>query len=297
MPLAFHLSSLYEWLRPAVVAADDKLRHKAVYLNLGFFLGRTAIYLIAWALLASLLARWSRGQDVTADPRFTARMKGLSAGGLMVFGFTVTFAAIDWIMSLEPRWYSTVYGGMVGVGWMLGAFAFTIGLATLLGDRPPLVFVMSEKIRVDLGNLLMTFVILWAYLAFAQLLITWSGNEPEEVVWYVRRLRGGWQGIGVFLAVFQFLVPLLVLLFRAAKRRTSVMLGLTALLVFANWVNTLWLVVPAFHPGRFGLHWLDAVMTIAASGLWFAGVLWNLEDRPLVPLHHPALPEPGYARQ
>ena len=290
VPLLFWLPGLYEWARPAVVAAEDRLQGKTVYLNVPFFVIRAAVYFVAWTALAWTLDRWSRARDRSADARVTVQLKRLGAAGALVIAFTVSFAAIDWMMSLEPLWYSTVYGGMVGVGWMLSAFAFVIAVATLSATRSPFRDVLSPKVRIDLGNLLLTFVILWTYLAFVQLLIIWAGNEREEVVWYVRRLNGGWQGIAAFLAIAQFFVPLGVLLFRAAKQNTRVMAMLATLILFTSWINTLWLVSPAFHPATFTIHWLDVLTVIGIGGLWIARFIAQLDGRAPVPLHDPALP-------
>lgn len=292
VPIFFWLPELYRWARPDVVAAESRLQHKAVYLNVPFFVVRAVIYFAVWFLLSLLLDRWSGDRDRTADARFTARLRALGAAGVIVIGFTASFAAFDWIMSLEPDWYSTVYGGMVGVGWMLSAFAFAIAVAVLGARQPPFADVMSDKVRIDLGNLLMTFVILWTYLSFVQLLIIWSGNERDEVVWYVHRLRGGWQGVAIYLAVFQFLVPLFVLLFRAAKRSGTVMAILTMVMLFSHWINIFWLVQPAFSPAGFAIHWLDFLTLIGLGGAWLAWSFWRLPGRPLVPLHDPALPRP-----
>jgi hypothetical protein len=287
-PLLFALPVLYEWARPG--AADDpRLAHKALYLNPSFFIARTVVYFVVWTAFVLALDRWSVARDADPDPRLTVRLRGLAAGGLIALGFTVSFAAIDWVMSLEPTWYSTVFGAMVGVGWMLDAFALAIVSAALLGQRPPLAAVLSGKVRIDLGNLLLTFVVLWTYLAFVQLLITWSGNTPEEARWYVHRLNGGWQVVAAVLAVGRFLLPLLVLLSRAAKRTSPVIVALGVLLLVTGWLDTAWLVLPAFR-ARVGVHWLDVVAPLALGALWLALYLWLLDARPLIARHDPALP-------
>lgn len=288
VPILLSLPTLYEWARPGA-AADPKLAHKAAYLNIGFFVIRTALYLATWTVLARLLDRWSIERDVAGDPRSTVRLRSLAAIGLIVLGLTGSFAAVDWVMSLEPRWYSTVFGGLVGIGWMLDAFALVMALTAVAGPRSPLWAVLSDKVRIDLGNLLLTFVVLWTYLAFVQLLIIWSGNLPEEVVWYARRLGGGWESVAWLLALARFLLPLLVLLFRAAKRNRVVTAGLAVLIVFTAWANTLWLVAPAFHPDRFALHWLDVVASLGLGGLWLGLFLTLLSRRPLVAVGDPAL--------
>jgi hypothetical protein len=289
VPLLFWLPGLYEWARPGA-RAEPTLAHKAVYLNTPFFVVRAAVYFTVWAVLARLLDRWSTARDRTADPRVTVRLRGLAAAGLMALGFTVSFAAMDWVMSLEATWYSTVFGAMVGIGWMLDAFAFVVGVAVLAGRRPPLAALLSSKVRIDLGNLLLTFVILWTYLAFVQLLIQWSGNIPEEVRWYVHRLNGGWQAVAALLGAGRFLLPLFVLLSRAAKRSTVVMAALGQFLVITGWLHTLWLVVPAFRPAAVALHALDVITPVALGGLWLALFFTLLDGRPLIAWQDPALP-------
>jgi len=288
VPILLWLPTLYEWARPGATA-DPKLAHKAAYLNVWFFVVRTAFYLAVWTVLARLLDRWSTERDTAGDPRSTVRLRGLAAVGLIVLGLTVSFAAIDWVMSLEPRWYSTVFGGLVGVGWMLDAFSLVIALTAAAGPRSPLSPLLSEKVRIDLGNLLLTFVVLWTYLAFVQLLIIWSGNIPEEVVWYAHRLGGGWARVAWLLVLGRFLLPLLVLVFRAAKRSRVVTAGLAVLLIFTAWANTLWLVAPAFRPDRLALHWLDVVVSLGLGGLWLALFFTLLSRRPLVAVGDPAL--------
>jgi hypothetical protein len=290
LPIVFWLPSLYEWARPARVAADPALAHKAIYLNVPFFVARAVVYFVIWAILARLLDRWSVERDEAAHPAVTIRLRGLASVGLIALGLTVSFAAMDWVMSLEARWYSTVFGGLVGVGWIMTAFAFAIAVATLAGNREPFAALLSAKVRLDLGNLLMTFVILWTYLAFVQLLICWSGNIPEEVSWYVRRLNGGWQGVAVFLGAGRFLIPLFVLLSRAAKRSPAVMAAVSLFLVGTEWVNDVWLVLPSVHPTAFSLDWLDVAASVGLGGVWLSLFFRLLARRSLVAWHDPALP-------
>lgn len=290
VPLLFALPGLYEWARPEAVTHEARLAHKAAYLNVPFFVGRAALYFAVWTFLALLLDRWSLARDATGDPRVTIRLRGLAAAGLIALGLTVSFAAIDWLMSLEATWYSTVFGGMVGVGWMLGAFAFVIAVVMRAALTPPFTGVLTDKVRVDLGNLLLTFIILWTYLAFVQFLISWSGNVPEEVAWYVHRLAGGWQGVAAFLAVGRFLVPLFVLLSRAAKRDPRVMTALTCLLLFTQWADTVWLVLPSFHRTGLDGHWLDFVAPVGLGGLWLGLFFALLGRRPMLAVRDPACP-------
>lgn len=290
VPIAFWLPDLYPWAAAGPIA-EPAIAGKRTYLNAPFFLARAVLYFATWWLLALRLDRWSREQDRAVDARAHGRLKRLAAGGLVAYGFTVTFAAIDWLMSLEPVWYSTIFGGLVGIGWMLSAFAFVIAVAVIAADREPFAQALTDKVRIDLGNLLLAFVVLWAYFHFAQFVIIWTGNVPEEVAWYAKRTRGGWGVLAVFLVVAQFLGPLFVLLSRAAKRDARVMRSLALLLVATNLLATFWLVVPVFSPGRITLDWLDIVMPAALGGLWLWRFFRELERRPILPLGDPALPE------
>ncbi|HEX9445098.1 MAG TPA: hypothetical protein VGA73_13315 [Candidatus Binatia bacterium] len=287
LPLVFGLGRLYVWAAPEAVAADPVLRQKSAYLNPGFFLARAAVYFALWILFGHLLAKWSREQDRTGDAALTGRMQNLSAPGLVVYGLTVTFAAIDWAMSLEPRWYSTIYGMMFMVGYGLAALALAVVGARLLAEREPLARAAVPDRFHDLGNLLLALVMLWAYLGFSQFLLVWSENLREEIPWYVSRTAGGWQAVAALLIVFQFALPFFLLLSRSAKRRARV-LALIALVVLAmRWVDILWLVAPAFHPGRFYLHWLDLAALVGVGGAWLGVFLFFLGESSLLPLGDP----------
>jgi hypothetical protein len=207
VPLLFGLKSLYPWARPEEVARDPLLHHKAAYLNVPFFLGRGAIYIAAWLALAFFLNRWSRRQDTAPGPEVTRRLQLVSSGGLVVYGLTITFWSIDWLMSLEPRWYSTMYGVLLMAGQALAALAFVTAVTILLARYQPMSDVLSGEHLHDLGKLLLAFVMFWAYVSFSQYLIIWAGNLPEEIPWYLKRLQGGWGwfGIALFVAqLFQF---------------------------------------------------------------------------------------------
>jgi hypothetical protein len=178
---------------------------------------------------------------------------------------------------------------MVGQG--LAAFAFVIAMVALLADRQPLADVLSPAHFQDLGSLLLAFVMLWAYMAFAQYLLIWSGNLPEENVWYVHRLEGGWQWIGLVLILFHFALPFLVLLSRDLKRNARLLAAVAVAVLFMRFVDVFWLIVPAFHPAGLWVHWMDVVAPIGLGGLWLAMFVWQLRGRPLLPLSDPALQE------
>ncbi len=287
VPLLLGLSHLYSWARPGAVAGDRILQYKSPYLNPPFFLVRTVVYFAAWIGLAHFLNKWSFEQDRTAEPALTGRLQALSGPGLIIYGLTVTFASVDWVMSLEPHWFSTIYGMMFMVAQALAALAFVIVVAMLLSDHKPLSDVISASHFHDLGNLLLAFVMLWAYLSFSQYLIIWSGNLQDEVPWYVSRSTGGWAWLAVFLIVFHFAVPFLLLLSRDIKRRMWVLAMVAAALIFMSWVDLFWLVVPAFEPAGPRVHWMDLVAPIGIGGIWIAGFISQLQGKALLPLHDP----------
>jgi hypothetical protein len=291
LPLVLGMHSLYEWAHPDVVAQDPLLQHKSLYLNVPFFLVRAAFYFAVWLTFTALLNRWSLQQDDSADPAITRRLELLSRGGLVAIGLTMTFAAIDWVMSLEPHWYSTIYGLLIIGGQILNAMAFTIAVAAVLVARGPLGTVIGTEQFHDLGKLLLAFVMVWAYFAFSQFLIIWSANLPEEIPWYLSRMRGGWQVVGVAIILFHFLLPFLILLSREVKQRAN-LLALVALGVMAmRFVDLFWLVTPAFSPSRITAHWMDAAALVGVGGIWLAVFVRQLQSRSLVAVNDPSLPE------
>ena len=289
VPLLFGLPDLYVWARPAEVASDPILQHKSLYLNIPFFLIRTAGYFAIWIGVTYFLNKWSVEQDRTAEPLLTRRLQVLSGPGLVLYGLTATFASIDWAMSLEPHWLSTIYGVMFIVGQVLATLALMIPMALLLADREPLSNVVSPAYLVDLGNFLLAFVMLWAYMAFSQYIVIWSGNLPEEIPWYLHRTTGGWQWIALFLIIFHFAVPFLLLLSRVTKRSVQMLSAVAAALIVARFVDLFWLVVPAFHHTGVHIHWMDLVAPIGIGGIWMWFFIWQVKARSLLPLYDPRL--------
>jgi hypothetical protein len=289
LPLLLGLQRLYAWARPAEVAHEELLLHKRPYLNVPFFLTRALIYFAVWLALAYFLNKWSREQDAQHDPTLARRFQLLSSGGLVAYAITMTFAAIDWVMSLEPEWFSTMFGLLMIGGQALSALAFVIAVVVLLARFEPLTRVLTPSHLHDLGKLMLAFVMLWAYLSFSQFLIIWSGNLPEETPWYIRRLNGGWQYIGLALVVLHFVLPFFLLLSRDLKRHGR-RLALVALLVIVmRFVDLFWLIAPAQRTGHLALHWLDVAALIGIGGVWLGAFAWQLQKRPLLPLNDPEL--------
>lgn len=287
IPIFFGLSHLYEWTHAEVVAADEVLRQKSRYLNVPFFSLRAALYFAVWIGLAYGLTRWSYEQDRTADPRLSARLRALSGPGLVLYGGTITFAAVDWVMSLEPHWYSTIYGIAFILGYALTAFAAAILVVAWLSRSGPLAEIATRETFHDLGNLLLAFVMLWAYVAFSQFLIIWSGNLPEEIPWYLRRTRGVWEAVAVSLIVFHFAIPFLLLLSRAVKRDVRALATIAGLILIMRVVDLYWTVMPAFAERGIGVHWSNAAAFLGIGGLWVAFWAREVRRHELVPVRDP----------
>jgi hypothetical protein len=287
VPLLFGIGELYPWADLDQVASDPHLEHKTPYLNQGFFVTRAVLYFVIWGALTLALNRWSARQDNTDDPALVRRLQGLSGVGLVLFGLTTTFASIDWVMSLEPLWFSTIFGAIFIVGGTLSALLVMILTLAALHRQAPLDKVVTPTHFHDLGKLLLTFVMLWAYIAFSQYLIIWSGNTAEEAAWYVKRQEGGWQHVALILIVFHFAVPFILLLSRQRKRQARSLARLAWGLLLLRFVDVFWLVCPAFRPSVFVLDWLDIVAPVGIGGIWTAFFLRELNKRPLLPLKDP----------
>jgi hypothetical protein len=291
IPLFFGLSDLYPWARQEIVAADPLLQQKAAYLNIPFFIARAVFYFAVWIGLGRLLVTWSLRQDESADDTLTLRLQRLSGPGLVLYGLTVTFASIDWMMSLEPKWYSTIFGMIFMISFGLAAMGLAILATRFLESEKPLARVVSPDRWHDLGNLLLALVMFWAYLNFSQFLLIWSENLAEEIPWYLHRLGGGWEWIAIALILFQFALPFVLLLSRNSKRNSLTLSVVAAAILFMHWLDILWMVAPSFYPARFHIHWLDIVAPVGIGGLWLAAFIRYLKARSLLPLHDPRFAE------
>jgi hypothetical protein len=267
------------------------LQHKQLYLNTPFFLFRATIYFLIWNGLSYYLNRWSLEQDRTGDPRIPRRMQVLSAGGLVGYGLTITFASFDWLMSLEPHWFSTIYGVLIMGGQGLSGMAFLIAAIVWLGRRPPLGDVVVPAHLHDLGNLMLAFVMLWAYFSFSQYLIIWSGNLPEEISWYQHRLQTGWRFVALALVVFHFVVPFCLLLSRSVKREGSILAVVAIGILLARVLDLFWLIAPEFHRTGIAVSWLDVVVPLSLGSIWLGCFVWQLRGRAILPIHDPQFDE------
>jgi hypothetical protein len=291
LPIAFGMNHLYVWTNADLVARDEALRHKHLYLNTPFFLVRAAVYFIVWNGLSYFLNAWSLEQDRTAEPRLARRMQLLSGGGLVAYGLTITFASFDWLMSLEPHWFSTIYGVLIVGGQGLSSLAFLIAVLVWLSRRPPLNRIVAPAHFHDLGNLMLAFVMLWAYFAFSQYLIIWSGNLPVEISWYLHRLQTGWRAVGLTLILFHFSAPFVVLLSRRAKREPDLLVRIAIGVLMVRLIDLFWLIAPEFHRTGISVSWLDVVLPLTLGSIWLACFVRQLRGRPLLPVHDPEFEE------
>jgi len=288
IPVLFGMRTLYPWTRPEALH-DANIQSKAAYLNIPFFIGRAVFYFAIWFLYSHQLSKWSAQQDRTGDERLIGKMRAISAPGLVVITLTTTFAFIDWIMSLEPHWFSTIYGAMFMIGEMLESFAFVIALVIILSKMSPLREYTTPQHVHDLGNLMFAFMVLWAYLSFSQFIIIWAGNLPEEIPWYLSSLRGGWGWVALMIVIFHFAVPFGLLLFRGIKRREDRLFRVCVLMIAIRLVDVFWITEPAFFGQHIRLHWVDFVTPLAVGGLWLAVFFGQLKSRPLLPMRDPRL--------
>jgi len=289
VPLVFGLRDLYPWTDTAMVAEDPILREKALYLNTPFFLARAAVCFAVWIGLALWLTRWSAEQDRTGDPALAVRMRNTSAIGMVLYFITMTVAAIDWAMSLEPHWFSTMYGFLFVIGQALMGLSIAIVVARRLSREAPMSSVFNAGHFHDFGKLLFAFTMVWAYLSFSQFLIIWSANLPEEIPWYQHRTSHGWEYIGLALVAFHFAVPFIVLLSRRSKRNAAILAGMALWLIVARFLDLFFMIGPEAYTNGLGFHWLDVAAPVGLGGVWVALFLSNLKSRPLLPLRDAGL--------
>ncbi len=289
LPILFGMRALYPWtggLEPGVMARTS-------YLQVPFFVIRSVLYFAVWVGVAFLLTSWSVRQDRDGDPAITRKIRLLSAPGLILYVLTMTFAAIDWLMSLEPGWASTVYGFLIVVSQVLTALSVVVITLRFLGGRPPISEVITERHVHHLGNLILTFVILWAYMAYSQFIIIWSGNLPDENLWYLHRLAPGWSSLGLFVVITHFFIPFAILLFRRMKRSLRRLSWVAGWVLLVRVLDTFWLVAPAFHPEGFHVTLSDVVTPLALGAVWLAAYVRQLGERPLMPLRDPRFAVPA----
>ncbi len=291
LPIVFGMHELYIWTNADTVAHDIILQKKAPYLNVTFFLVRAALYFVLWSSLALLLSKWSLEQEREAEHGQSLRMQRLSGAGLVIYAVTILFMSVDWVMSLDPHWYSTMFGILFMGGQGLSALAFSIAVVVLLSRTEPMSRVIAPAHLHDLGKLMLAFVMLWAYFSFSQYLIIWSANLPEEIPWYLKRMGGGWQWVGLALIFGHFVLPFVLLLSSDIKKNGRTLIGVAVAVIVMRVVDLFWNIGPMHHDASFGVTWLDAVAPLALGGVWVALFLWQLQSRSLLPMGEPYLAE------
>jgi hypothetical protein len=293
IPIAMNLPVLYPWARPEAIN-DPVIQEKAAYLNVSFFYIRAAIYFLVLFGLSFTLSRWSKEQDDNAirlpGPK-DGRMRALSGPGVALYMLTVTFMSVDWIMSLDPHFTSTIFGILTLGGQGLSTFAFTILILSAVSQFKPVSVVAKPDLFHDLGKLMLAFVMLWAYFNVSQLIIIYQGNLPEEIPWYLHRIHSGWLAIAAVVLLGHFVLPFLLLLSRDLKRHAKLLARLAIFVLAMRVVDLVWIIGPIFRSGGTTIHWLDFAMVIGMGGIWVTLFFVNLGGRALVPAHDPYFKE------
>jgi hypothetical protein len=291
IPILFGLPHLYEWARPDELAKNAKLADIAhSYLNATGLMTRAILYFVMWIAMAFLLNKWSTEQDnVEAIGRSTLRFRALSAPGLVIYSLTFSFAVIDWVMSLQARWISTIYGLIFIAGAALSTYCFVVLIESIFGQRKPMSGYLRSTEVHDHGKFMLAFVMVWAYFNFSQWLIIWAGNLPEEIPWFFRRIHGGWGVVAMSLVLFHFAVPFAFLLSQRLKRQTTTLVWIASWLLLMRAVDIFWHIEPAqsLHHDTFHISWTLFAALAGIGGLWMAYFFRNLRARPLLAVYAP----------
>jgi len=268
---------------------DEILRKRQPYMSAAGFIARALFCLTLWSVMAWLLRRWSLAQDDARDLRASQRLRTLSGPGVLVFPLTATFAYVDWIMSLEKEWYSTIFAVIIIAGQVLCAFAFVTVLLKIFEREETLAGAITALTYHQLGNLLLAFVLFWSYVSFGQLLVVYSANLPQEIQWYLHRIAGSWKIVVALIAALHFFVPFFLLLFRRTKRDSKLLVAIAVTLFVLHFIAVYWLVAPSFHREGLAIAWLDFAAPIGIGGVWLAGFVWLLMRAPLRPRNDPRM--------
>src|ERR1700675_6004 len=289
IPILFGLPKLYVWPRPLDSIADKHLREHLqeltkTYLNVHGFIIRAAIYLAIWNLLSFLLTKWSREQDSPPSRDNSNRFKAVSGPGLILYAFTISFAAIDWVMSIDPSWISTIYGLLILIGELLSAMCFAVVVERILVNYKPMSELLKPDFVHDHGKWMLTFIMVWAYFSFSQWLIIWAGNLPSEITFYLKRLSGGWGSIGLILVLFHFAIPFATLLSRPFKRNIRKLVWVAVWLMMMRYLDLFWIIEPNFSK-TLTVTIADIAVPIAIGGIWLWCFFRNLASLPLLPAY------------
>jgi len=285
--LLIGMKEIYPWTHIDTVAnpiSQAILRHKAPYLNVPFFIIRAVIYFSVWSFWGYRVFKMSDKQDQTGDPTLRERMRRFSAPGCLVVTLTVTFAYIDWILSADAQFFSTIYGAMLLFGDVLQTFALVITVLILTSKGDRFGGRINAVILHDLGNLMFAFTIFWTYLSVSQLIIVWPANLPQELGWYLVRVRGGWTVLAALISLIMFLIPFLGLLSQTRKRDPKRLIRIAVWILCARAIDLFWIVEPTFRTNGFAVYWTDFAAFIGIGGIWLYFYLGQLRRRPLLPL-------------
>jgi hypothetical protein len=291
LPIVIGLPDLFEWSHEEAVAGDALLQWKSPYLNVPFFLIRALLFFAIWSFIGFAYYRGSRSQDATGDLAVSARLRKFAGPSIIVLAITQTFASIDWIMSLTPHWYSTMFGVYFFAGSFVGFIALLSFVAVAMRGAGLLDSVISVEHLHDVGKLLFGFTAFWAYIGFSQFFLMWYANLPEETVWYKARLEGSWLAISLFLMVGHFVAPFFYLMGRDVKRKGATLAFGAAWLLTMHFVDLYWQVMPTLHPEGFSPSLLDVAALVAVGGCFVASASWLMRRQALVPLRDPRLAE------
>jgi len=291
IPIILGMHRLYIWAQPLDNIADKHLREHLqnitkTYLTTNGFIIRAVFYFAIWNLLSFLLTKWSKQTDRPGAPDNTQRFKAVSGPGLILYGFTISFAAIDWVMSLDPSWVSTIFGLIILIGEVLSAMCFAVVVERILFNYRPMSEILKPDFVHDHGKWMLTFTMVWAYFNFSQWLIIWAGNLPAEITFYLKRLSGGWGLIGLTLVLFHFAIPFGILLSRRFKRDIRRLAWLAAWLMLMRYLDLFWIIEANFsNTLRFTV--ADVIVPVAIGGIWLAYFFRNLAALPLLPAYDP----------
>jgi len=295
IPVILGIHKLYIWAQPLDQVTDKHLHdHLAeitkTYLTTSGFIYRAIFYFAIWNLLSFLLTKWSKETDHPGSPDHTSRFKAIAGPGLILYGFTISFAAIDWVMSLDPSWISTIFGLVVLIGQVLSAMCFAVVVERILFNYKPMSEMLKPDFVHDHGKWMLAFTMVWAYFNFSQWLIIWAGNLPSEITFYMTRLHGGWASIGLILVIFGFAIPFAILLSRPFKRDIRKLVWLAVWMLLMRYVDMFWIIEPNFSK-TLSVTLADIVVPIAIGGFWLSYFFYNLGALPLLPAYDPSAGE------
>jgi hypothetical protein len=284
LPIIIGARVLYPWMDAHLMSSHEALREKVGYLNFNFWLGRTIFYFVIWIFWAWRLRALSLSFAETRAPETELSRRKMSAAGLLMFVLTMTFCSVDWVMSLEPLWYSSMYGINFLVGAGLSAFAFVTFFLTRLAPMPAMARILRPSHLRDLGNLMLAFVMFWAYTAFSEYLLMWYANLKEEIPHYLVRQSGFWGVLALLIIVFHFFLPFGMLLLRSIKDRASTIAVVTVIVLCIRYVAIYWLVGPSYY-AQFRYSWVGLTSLVGIGGLWLWAFIGQLKGQSIIPVH------------